>query len=154
MQRNPRGQTCSQTVKFVRPLSAKAEGSVELLVDGFHNLADARRPTPQPLGPTPFASVAFGRADDPHPVTIEPSSVVILTLAKPLSTTFGPEAADPALPSLGSGPQGEEGLKANGWSLVEAEAKPKPVITPVGSTATCRRKPSYQPRLLDQPTSA
>src|SRR5215208_2155020 len=54
VQCNPRRQTCPQTLKLVGPLSAKAEGSVELLVYGFHNLADARRPTPQPLGPTPL----------------------------------------------------------------------------------------------------
>src|SRR3712207_9331639 len=69
-----------KTLKLVRSLFAKAEGGVELLVDAFHNLADARRPTPKPLGPTSLASVAFGRADDPRPVTIEPSSVVVLAL--------------------------------------------------------------------------
>src|SRR5215210_5370520 len=75
--------------------------------------------------------------------------------SKPLSTTYGPEAASPTLPSLGSGrARRAKKVSANGWSLVEAEAKPKPVITPVGSTARSRRKPSYHPRLLDHPMSA
>jgi hypothetical protein len=34
---------------------------------------------------------------------------------------------------------------ASGWSAVEAAPKQKPVITPEGSTAVKREKPSYQP---------
>src|SRR5215210_2985136 len=45
-------------------------------------------------------------------------------------------------------------VSARGWSAVEAEPKQKPVITPVGSTAASREKPSYHPMLLDQPMSA
>ena len=45
-------------------------------------------------------------------------------------------------------------VSARGWSAVEAAPKQKPVITPVGSTAVSKEKPSYQPRLLDQPMSA
>jgi hypothetical protein len=45
-------------------------------------------------------------------------------------------------------------VSASGWSAVEAAPKQKPVITPEGSTAVKREKPSYQPRLLDQPMSA
>src|SRR5215208_5054373 len=75
--------------------------------------------------------------------------------SKPLSSTYGPEAADPTLrsPGLGRTLRAKK-VSANGWSLVEAEAKPNPVITPVGSTARSRRKPSYHPRLLDHPMSA
>jgi len=81
VQRDARRQTRPQTLKFVGPLLAKTESAVELIVDGFHDLADARRPTPQPLGLTPtLAPVAFGRADNPRPITIEPSSVVVLAL--------------------------------------------------------------------------
>ncbi len=48
-------------------------------------------------------------------------------------------------------PHGEEGLKATCWSVAEAAEKPKPVMTPLGSTATSKRKPSYHPRRLDHP---
>ena len=40
---------------------------------------------------------------------------------------------------------------ARGWSAVEAAPKQKPAITPESSTAIRREKPSYHPRLLDQP---
>jgi hypothetical protein len=40
------------------------------------------------------------------------------------------------------------------WSEVEAAEKQKPVIAPEGATQASRLKPSYHPRLLDQPTSA
>jgi hypothetical protein len=40
------------------------------------------------------------------------------------------------------------------WSEVEAAPKQKPVMTPVQSTAVSKLKPSYHPRLLDQPMSA
>src|SRR5829696_4150425 len=130
VQRNPRGQTRPQTLKLVRPLSAKAEGSVELLVDGFHNLADARYPTPKPLGPTPFASVAFGRADDPRPVTIEPSSVVVLALEALVDHVRSRSCRSCAPePGVGSSPQGEEGLGQRlvlGGSGGEAEAGDHP----------------------------
>jgi hypothetical protein len=45
-------------------------------------------------------------------------------------------------------------VSANGWSAVEAASKQEPVIRPEGSTAVSKLKPSYQPRLLDQPMSA
>ena len=45
-------------------------------------------------------------------------------------------------------------VSAKGWSAVEAQPKQKPVITPVGPTATSREKTSYYPILLDQPMSA
>src|SRR5215208_7914681 len=111
VQCNPRRQTRPQTLKLVGPLSAKAEGSVEFLVDALHNLADARRPTPQPLGPTPLAFAAFGRTDDTRTVTIEPSSVVVLAL-KALVDHVWPRSCRSCAsePAVGSSPQGEEGL--------------------------------------------
>ena len=80
VQRYPGRQPPPQTLKLVGPLSAKAEGIVELLVDGFYDLADARCPPPQSLRPTPLTFVALGWTDDPHPVSIEPSSVVVPAL--------------------------------------------------------------------------
>jgi hypothetical protein len=38
--------------------------------------------------------------------------------------------------------------------LVEAGAKPKPVMTPSGLTEISKQKPSYHPKLLDHPMSA
>src|SRR5215211_1031695 len=101
----------AQTLKFVGSLSAKAEGDVELLVEGFHYLADARRPTPQALWPTPLTSVAFRRADDLRPVSIEPSSVVVLALKASVDHVRprGHRSRAPEL-GVGSSPQGEEGL--------------------------------------------
>ena len=65
-------------------------------------------------------------------------------------------------PGVRVSPEGEEALSqrlvgAGGscWrQLLEAAPKQKPVITPVRSTAVSRLKPSYHPRLLDQPMSA
>src|SRR5215216_5062184 len=55
---------------IVWALSAKAEGIVELIVGGFYVLAEARCPAPQPLG----------RTDEPHTLSMKPSSVVVLAL--------------------------------------------------------------------------
>ena len=44
-------------------------------------------------------------------------------------------------------PYSEEGLKATCWSEAESQEKPIPVMTPVGSVATSKRKPSYHPGL-------
>jgi hypothetical protein len=70
----PRRQTRPQTLKLVGPLFAKAEGVEQLVVDAFYDLADCGQPTPQSLGPG-FAGIAFGWADDPHPVEIELTSM-------------------------------------------------------------------------------
>src|SRR5687767_15697674 len=45
-------------------------------------------------------------------------------------------------------------VSARCWSEVEAVPKQNPVTTPEGSTAASKLKPSYQPRLFDQPMSA
>jgi hypothetical protein len=45
-------------------------------------------------------------------------------------------------------------LSASCWSAVEAAPKQKPVMTPVGSTAASKLKPSYHPKLLDHQMSA
>src|SRR5918995_6607011 len=45
-------------------------------------------------------------------------------------------------------------VSASCWSEVEAAPKQNPVITPEESTAASKLKPSYHPRLLDQPISA
>src|SRR3712207_7941905 len=68
------------TLKLVGPLSAKAEGSMELLVDGFHDLTDARRPTPKPLGPTPLTSVAFGRRSEEHTSELQSRQYLVCRL--------------------------------------------------------------------------
>jgi hypothetical protein len=84
--------------------------------------------------------------------------VIVFALKALVDYIRGPEAVDPTLWSLGLGRARRAKkvkVSANGCSLVEAEVKPKPVvITPVGSTARSRRKPSYHPRLLDHPMSA
>src|SRR5688572_21902136 len=64
VQRNPGRQASPQPAQLMSSFSAKAKGIVELLVNRLHDLADGRRPTPQPLGPSPFAPVSSGWADD------------------------------------------------------------------------------------------
>jgi hypothetical protein len=80
VQRHPRRQTCSQPAQLVRSLPPEAQGVEELLVDAFYDLADGGHPSPQLLGPAPLAAVALGRADDTHPVEIEPTPMVFFTL--------------------------------------------------------------------------
>src|SRR5215208_852326 len=77
VQSNPRGQTCPQTLKLMGPLSPEAKSIEQLLVDALHDLANASHPLPQVLGPTPLASVSFGRMDDGCSVTLLPAPVVL-----------------------------------------------------------------------------
>src|SRR5215207_1464899 len=78
VQRYPGRQSYPQPANVVGALSAKAEGVVQLLVDGLHNLTDGRSPASQPLWPTSAASIAFWRADDARSVEIEPPPMVFL----------------------------------------------------------------------------
>jgi hypothetical protein len=57
----------------------QAEGMMELVMDRLHNLADAREPAPQRLGPRPLA-VPLGRAEDLGPVGRPPRPLVGLPL--------------------------------------------------------------------------
>ena len=77
VQRNSRRQTSPQSRHVVGALSAKAESVVQLFVDDLYDLAYGSCPTSKALGPSPFASVAFGRADYAHPVEIEPPAMVL-----------------------------------------------------------------------------
>jgi hypothetical protein len=102
VRRHPGRQPLPQPDHVVWPRSARSEGIVELLVAGFSDLADVRCPAPQPIGPTPLVPVAFGR------MTSTPyRSRAIFGVCPPrealVSTTYGPEDADPALSSLGLG---------------------------------------------------
>jgi len=64
----------------VRSLPPETEGVEELIVDAFYDLADGGYPPPQALGPAPLATIALGRADDAHPVEIEPPAMVFFAL--------------------------------------------------------------------------
>src|SRR5215216_4349505 len=64
VQRNPGRQASPQPAQLMGSLRAKAKGIVELLVNRLDDLANACRPTPQPLGPSPFAPVLSGWAHD------------------------------------------------------------------------------------------
>ena len=75
--------------------------------------------------------------------------------SKPLSAMEGPAAAEPTLMSLRFGwALIAKKLSAICWLPVEAAAKQKPVMIPVGSVAVSKLKPSYHPKLLDHPMSA
>ena len=109
VQRHPRRQPCPQPAHVVGPLPAKTEGVVELVVDGLYDLADARYPTPKPFGPAPLAFGAFGWADELCPVSMKPSSMVILALKAFVDHVGAQGRRSYALePGIGSSPQGEE----------------------------------------------
>ena len=76
VQGHSRRQASPQTLKLMGPLPPQAEGIEELLVDALDDLANARYPPPQALGPASLARVAFGRMDEVCPVTLEPPEVV------------------------------------------------------------------------------
>ncbi len=61
------------------PFAIEAEGMVELVMDGLHNLADASEPAPQRLGPRRL-TVPLGRADDLGSIGRPPRPMVGLTL--------------------------------------------------------------------------
>jgi hypothetical protein len=115
VQRHPRRQPRSQPADVVRSLPAKTKGVVELLVDGLDDLADARYPTPKPFGPPPLAFGAFGWADEPCPVAIELSSMVVLAL-KSFVDHVRPQGRRSYAPEPGVGPRARRAkkLSANG----------------------------------------
>src|SRR5215207_3624877 len=80
VQRNPGRQASPQPAQLMGSLRAKAKGIVELLVNRLDDLANACRPTPQPLGPSPFAPVLSGWAHDARSVEIEPAPMVLFAL--------------------------------------------------------------------------
>ena len=128
--------------------------------------ASRRRSLRSGEAPPPNAAVAWARAlswialggtDDPSSVAFRPSSVAFLAFEAfvhhvvCLRLRRGTYAWQPG---IGPVAQGEEGLSHRlilGARGAEAE---KPVMAPMGSAATSRRKPSNHPRRLDQPMSA
>src|SRR5215212_3939648 len=49
VQSHPRRQTCSQSLKLMRPLPPQAEGVEQFVVGALHNLADGGHPPPAAL---------------------------------------------------------------------------------------------------------
>jgi hypothetical protein len=135
-------------------LSPEAEGVEEFVVDALNNLADGSHPPPELLGPAPLAGVSFGWMDDLYTRALKPPPMVFFAL-KTLVGYIRSRADRPHAfePGVRVSPEGEEALSQR---LVGGGGSPKqkPVITPVQSTAVSRLKPSYHPRLLDQPMSA
>ena len=76
VQRHPRRQTCSQSLKLMRPLPPQTKGVEELVVGTLYDLADCGHPSPQMLGPG-LERVSFGRMDDARPVALSPAAVVL-----------------------------------------------------------------------------
>src|SRR5215217_3931834 len=150
-----RRQTSSQAPQLVRPLPPEAEGVEEFVVDALHDLADGSYPPPQALGPAPLAAVAFRRMDDARPVAFQPAPMVFFALKALVGYIWSPGRRSHARGSRGFGRcRTAKKVSAACWSVAEAPQKPKPVMMPVGSVATSKRKPSYHPRLLDHPMSA
>src|SRR5262245_46766445 len=78
-QGNLGGQARLQPAQLMGPFPIQAEGLLELLVDGLHNLADAREPAPPRLGPRPL-TVPLGWADALSAVGRPPRRMVGLAL--------------------------------------------------------------------------
>ena len=98
----------------------------------------------------------LGRMDDIRTVALDPAPVVFDALKSLCRhSNKSPEKSQPTLSSLGFGLALRlKKVSARDCSAEEAAPKQKPVITPEGSTAVKREKPSYHPSLLDQPMSA
>ena len=62
MQDNLCRQTGLQSAEFMRPLPVQAKGMQELVVDRFDDLADARQPATQGLGPRGLARALGGQS--------------------------------------------------------------------------------------------
>ncbi len=131
----------------------EAKGVEELVVDALDDLADACYPTSESLGPASLAAVALGRMDDLlGPIAFEPPPMVFGAL-KTLIGYVG-SRGDRAYAREPWGFVWHRTAKkvcAIRWSAVLAAPKHKPLMTPEGSVAVSKLKPSYHPRLLDQP---
>ncbi len=152
VQSYPRRQTSLQPAQLVGPLSPEAKGVEELVVDALDDLADACYPTSASLGPASLAAVALGRMDDLGPIAFEPPPMVFGAL-KTLIGYVG-SRGDRAYAREPWGFVWHRTAKkvcAIRWSAVLAAPKHKPLMTPEGSVAVSKLKPSYHPRLLDQP---
>ena len=154
VQSHPRRQSSTQTPDLVGTLSPEAEGIEELVLDRLYDLTYPGNPPSQTLGPGPFG-VALGRMDHLRSVALQPAPVVLYSLQALVGHLGSREGRAHAVRSLGSAAAlTAKKVSARGWSAVEAGPKQKPVIIPEGSIAASRENPSYQPMLLDQPTSA
>ncbi len=149
VQRYPRRQPRSQTLKVVGTLSPQAEGIEQLVVDRLHDLPYPGKPLPQAPGPASLTGVALGRMDHIRTIAFKPAPVVFFALEALVSNVSSREGQAHAFePGVRIGPDIVKKVSARGWSAVEAAPNQKPVMTPVGSVAVSRQKPSYHPRLL------
>ncbi len=126
----PRRQTSAQTTQLMGPLPVKAEGIQELVVNAFHDLAEACHPSPESLGPASLAAVAFGWMDKQCSISFEPAPMVFGAL----ETFVGHVAprgdrAHARKPRARPASGGEEGLGqrlVGGGSGPETEARNDP----------------------------
>src|SRR5215471_9532687 len=79
MQGDLRRQARLQPAEGMGPFAIEAEGTLQLVMDRLHNLADAREPAPQRLRPRRL-TVPLGRAEDLGPVGPPPRRMVRLAL--------------------------------------------------------------------------
>src|SRR5215203_2008395 len=127
VQRNPGSQASPQPAQLMGSLRAKAKGIVELLVNRLDDLANACRPTTQPLGPSPFAPVLSGWAHDARSVAIEPAPMVFFALETLVghvgSRGCRSHARQPRVRSVADGEEGLGHLLVGDGSGREAEAR-------------------------------
>ena len=142
VQRHPRRQSCSQAPKLVRPLLPQAEGVEQLLVDGLYVIwRIPATPSASSASATPRGRCVWAGRDDLCPVMLEPPEVVFGALIDDVGAGGGrPYAPQPAV--LGWALRAKK-VSAICWSAVLAQ--PKPVMTPVGSTAASRVKSPRTP---------
>ena len=110
MQRHLCGQAHLQPAEGMGPFPIQAEGMLELVMDRFPNLADAREPAPHRLGPRPL-TVPFERADDLGPVGRLPRRMVRLALKALVDDIGTPRGRpDTRQARMGLAAQGKKGV--------------------------------------------
>jgi hypothetical protein len=107
----------------MEPLPVKAEGIQELVVNAFHDLAEACHTSSESLGPASLAAVAFGQMYKQCSVSFEPAPMVfgaLETLIGHVASRGGRDHARKPRARMFS--RGEEGLGREGRTIVPEEA--------------------------------
>src|SRR5262245_12104245 len=75
MQRDLCRQTRLKSAEVMGPFTVEAEGMLELLIHGLHNLTHPSQPAPKPLGPR-RSTIALRRTDDLSAIGLPPGLLV------------------------------------------------------------------------------
>ncbi len=88
VQRNVGRQTSPQPAQLMGSLAVKTKSVMKLVVNRLYNLVDGCCPTPEPLGPSPFALVSSRWVEEADSVALKPA-LWFSSASKPLSVTYG-----------------------------------------------------------------